>query len=184
MQYFFLTSFIAGLLAGVYAMFRGVERRRRGPAAARGPIGKEPEAQAIVSLPMAAAFATVFGATGYLLGRATTLGPLSRVGIAAAVGAAGAAGALALVAAWAVPSAREDVVDERFLLMGHVARVTSPIGAGAAGTIAFEHDGTPHAIMARSMDGAPLEAGTEVVIERVEGDVAYVEPWARVEERL
>lgn len=182
MQYVFLTAFIGGLLAGVYAMFGGVERRRRAPA--EGPIGSEPEGEAIVSLPMAAAFATVFGATGYLLGRATLLGPAGRLGIAAAVGAAGAAGALALVAAWAVPGARDEVVDERFLLMGHVARVVQPIGENEAGRIAFEHGGTRHAITARSMDGKPLESGTEVVIERVEGDVAYVEPWARVEERL
>ena len=182
MQVLFLTAFIAGLIVGVYAMFGGVERVRRGAAA--GPLGSEPDARAIVSLPMSAAFAAVFGLTGYLLGRSTLLGVGWRIAIAAVVGAAGAAGALALVAAWAVPSAREDVVDERFLLMGHVARVTQSIGEGAAGTIAFEHDGTRHAIMARSMDGTPLEAGTDVVIERVEGDVAYVEPWARVEERL
>ena len=185
MQYLFLSVFIAGLLTGVFAMFRGVERRRKAPVA--GPIGKEPEPSAIVSLPMAVAFATVFGAAGYLLGRTTTLGPVARVLIAALVGAAGAAGALALVAAWAVPSAREDEVDERFLLMGQVARVTGAIGAGgvgSAGTIAFEHDGTRHAIRAVSMDGTPLDAGTDVVIERVEGGIAYVEPWARVEERL
>lgn len=184
MQHLFLTLFIAGLLTGVYALFRGVERRRRGPV--DGPIGKEPEPSAMLSLPMAAAFATVFGLAGYLLGRFTTLGSASRVLVAAAVGAAGAMGALALVAAWAVPSARAEEVDERFLLMGQVARVTGAIGggAGSAGTIAFELDGTRHAIRALSMDGAPLETGTEVVIERVEDGIAYVEPWARVEERL
>lgn len=181
----FLASFIGGLLAGVGMMLRGVERRRPGSSgAAPAPIGAPPEARAVVSLPVAAAFATVFGLTGYLLGRATTIEPAGRVLLAAAVGAAGAAGALALVAAWAVPAARRDAVDARFLLMGHVARVTGAIGAGSAGMIAFEHDGTRHALEALSMDGAPLEAGTDVVIERVDGDVAYVEPWARVEERL
>ena len=31
---------------------------------------------------------------------------------------------------------------------------------------------------------APLAVGTEVVIERIEDDVAYVEAWTEVEKRL
>jgi hypothetical protein len=39
-------------------------------------------------------------------------------------------------------------------------------------------------VRARSWDGAPIDAGADVAIERVEGGVAYVERWAQVEARL
>jgi membrane protein implicated in regulation of membrane protease activity len=39
-------------------------------------------------------------------------------------------------------------------------------------------------LRARSLDDASVDEGTEVVIERIEGDLAYVEPWVQVEERL
>jgi hypothetical protein len=34
------------------------------------------------------------------------------------------------------------------------------------------------------LDGVLLEAGGDVVIERIEDGIAYVEPWDRVEARL
>ena len=83
-----------------------------------------------------------------------------------------------------VPSARDEVVDERYLLQGHFARVTSAIAGSEPGAIVYEVNGTRYATKALSVDGTPVDADTEVVIERVEDGVAYVEPWARVEERL
>jgi hypothetical protein len=35
-----------------------------------------------------------------------------------------------------------------------------------------------------SLDGQPIREGTDVVIERLDGNVAYVEPWSLVERRL
>jgi hypothetical protein len=37
---------------------------------------------------------------------------------------------------------------------------------------------------ARSLDHAPLVQGEDVVIDRLEDGVVYVESWTRVEERL
>jgi membrane protein implicated in regulation of membrane protease activity len=37
---------------------------------------------------------------------------------------------------------------------------------------------------ATSIDNEPVDAGTEVVIERIEGDMAIVEKWSSVERRL
>ena len=37
---------------------------------------------------------------------------------------------------------------------------------------------------AQSLDGTPVAVGTEVIIDRVEGGVAYVESWVEVEQRL
>ena len=39
-------------------------------------------------------------------------------------------------------------------------------------------------LRARGIDQSSLDVETEVVIERIEEDVAFVEPWAEVEKRL
>jgi membrane protein implicated in regulation of membrane protease activity len=77
-----------------------------------------------------------------------------------------------------------DVEDARYLLQGHPATVTAAIDRAGEGEIAYEADGRRWTVRARSWDGAPLVAGTDVAIERVEGGVAYVEGWAEVETRL
>ena len=75
MQLFYLAAFLTGLLLGVYAMIRGVERigtRGRSPEldAMGRPVGT---ARMALSAPTLGAFATVFGITGYLLWRYSTL---------------------------------------------------------------------------------------------------------------
>jgi len=84
--------------------------------------------------------------------------------------------------------------DPRYRFQGHVARVTQPFeprGAQApSGRIAFSFDGRRIELQALwSPEGGVDRKGSgrlddEVVIERIEGDMAYVEPWAVVEERL
>jgi hypothetical protein len=149
-----------------------------------GGGGMAPGYRFALNLPTAAGFATIFGMTGYLLARYSRLGPAADVAIAMAAGAAGAAGALALVAAWAIPAARSDVIDERYLLQGAFARVTAIADLGMTGTITYESEDLSHTAPAAGVDGARLEVGGDVVIDRIEDGVAYVEPWARVEARL
>jgi hypothetical protein len=181
MSALFLGSLLLGLLLGVFSMLHGVERQ--GEAAAV-PSRPDAEPSASLKLPLVAAFATGFGLVGYLLARYTTLPTVAQVGLAAAMGALGAFGAAAVVLKWAIPSAREEVVDERYLLQGHPARVVEAITGAAPGTIEYEVEGKRLLRQARSFDGAPIAAGTEVVIERVEEEIAYVEMWAVVEARL
>jgi hypothetical protein len=171
MAVLFLAAFIGGLVFTVFAMLNGVERRSR-----RGGFA--------INRPTAAGFAIVFGAVGYPLVHYTALSHEIVLIIACAAGAVGAGLALALVAAWAIPSARAEVVDERFLLQGSLARVVSVTDGGAEGTIVYEVDHVTHSAPARGLDGIRLDPMSEVVIERVEDGVAYVEPWARVEARL
>src|SRR5438477_9047980 len=99
----------------------------------------------------------------------------------------------------ATPSTDPDD-DPRYRFQGHVARVTEAIESridGAAGRIAFSFDGKRYEFRARWTPGdwqqeSQTEAQrqalgskeSEVVIERVEDDLAYVEPWVVVEERL
>jgi len=70
------------------------------------------------------------------------------------------------------------------LLQGHVARVVTSIAAGHEGRISFDYGSERRTLRARSLDDVAVDEGTEVVIERIEGDLAYVEPWLQVEQRL
>ncbi|HEX7939743.1 MAG TPA: hypothetical protein VF483_12225 [Gemmatimonadaceae bacterium] len=81
--------------------------------------------------------------------------------------------------------------DPRYRFQGNVARIVSPLGepGGADGRVAFVIDGRAREVTARWLPGTTVvtgdgQAGEEVVIEHVDGDVAYVEPWTLVESRL
>jgi membrane protein implicated in regulation of membrane protease activity len=172
-------------------MLAGVERPRRqaridvvGPTVSREALmAASSEISARFHIPLVAAFATSFGATGYLLGRYSSLGSLGQLGISAGIGAILAALAVVIVAGWALPGARRDIPDERYLLQGMIARVTDPIDT-AGGKIILEMNGTLHAVRAVSLNGGFITRGTEVVIERIEAGTAFVEPWSQVERRL
>jgi hypothetical protein len=88
------------------------------------------------------------------------------------------------VAAWAIPAAKAEVVDERYVLQGAPARVVSITDNGSSAVIEYQADGAKLTSRATGLDGVLLEAGGDVVIERIEDGIAYVEPWDRVEARL
>jgi membrane protein implicated in regulation of membrane protease activity len=186
----FVTTFIAGLLLGVRVMLHGVERPAPPPDRAPHEVagGHDPttEPSPLLNAQNVAAFLVTFGGVGSALVRSSGLA----LGAAFAVALLAAAGAVALsttlLAAWALPSARREVVDDRYLLQGHPATVTRSLGgeASAEGEITYESDGQQWTVPARSWDGVPIPSGEDVVIERFEGGVAYVEAWAQVETRL
>src|SRR5438105_9490628 len=168
----FLGAFILGLLLGVSIMLFGIERRST-------PDTVSSESVMRTSVPLIAAFAVGFGVAGYALSRVmSTAGAL----IAALLVGLGA-GLLTrwLVAKSASMPVEHDIDDERYVLQGHVARVTSSINAGREGRISFEVGTEQRTLRARSLDDASVDEGTEVIIERIEGDLAYVEPWLQVE---
>ena len=85
-----------------------------------------------------------------------------------------------VIAGWAVPSAARDVPDERYVLQGHLARVTRPINGAVNGEIAFEVEGRRQIATATSLDGTSIAVDAEVVIERLENGIAYVERWTTI----
>ena len=185
MQLFYLIAFLVGLVLGVYSMIRGVERigSSRSPEldALGRPIGT---ARMALTAPTVGAFATVFGITGYLIWRYSQLSVPAQ--LATAIGAAlvGTIVATRAVTHWATQAAEHDVVDERYLLQGHPAQVVAAIAATGSGEIAYDVGGRRYAVTAQSLDGTPVAVGTDVVIDRVENGVAYVELWVEVEQRL
>ena len=175
MPYFFLGSFICGLLLGVRLMFFGAERRSL-PSVDTLPLRR--------SEPAAVAFLVVFGVAGYLFTRHGGVSPI--------VGSAGA-GVVGLVCAAivtkvAIATARlrpeHDPDDHRYLLQGRVGIVTVAIPAGGEGMIRYEEIASTPTVRARDIAGGAIAAGCEVCIERVEDGVAHVEPWTLVEARL
>jgi membrane protein implicated in regulation of membrane protease activity len=185
MQLFYLAAFLTGLLLGVYAMIRGVERIGTGTRSpeldAMGrPVGVP---RIALSAPTVGAFATVFGITGYLLWRYSALELPLQLTIGLAAASVGTVIATMAVRRWATLAAEHDSVDERYLLQGHPAQVVSAIEQ-TGGEIVYLVGGKRYATAARSLDGTPVAVGTEVIIDRVEGGVAYVESWVEVEQRL
>jgi hypothetical protein len=175
MTYLFLASFIAGLLLGVRVMFFGAERQRRRSADALPLRRSEP---AIIG------FLLMFGVAGYLLTRRGTVPPGTGAIIAALLGLVWAVLVTRLAVATARVQPEHDPDDPRFALQGHVAVVSAAIPAEGEGTITFSDAGAQRTTRARTIDGSAIDAGEEVCIERLEDDVAFVELWAIVEQRL
>jgi len=183
-----VAAVLVGLLLAVRVMFFGVQRRldenhllhRRWPFAL-------------------AAFLVVGGTFLYAISSAARTGVTPMwLGVVVATAAVVGGGAWWLVKRSAsIPSTDPDD-DPRYRFQGHVARVIEPIaGVGsqgaptsASGRIAFNFDGRRYELRARWSAASPMnpsrtpEIEGEVVIDRVEDDVAYVEPWAAVEGRL
>lgn len=183
----FLAAFLAGLLLGVRAMLYGVERDAQAPFAIEPErIGREhrPGLPRVRWWPpLLGAFLTGFGVAGYL-----TLRETGRAGLALGIGTVAGAILAALASRLVRRAVRfvpeHDPDDPRYVLQGHVATVTAPIAADAEGEVAYAVEGAHHVARARAIDGSPVDVGAEVVIERIEDGVAYVEPWASVEQRL
>lgn len=176
MTYLYLASFVIGLLLAVRIMIYGVERPRE-----ENPSG---ERSFRLSPAVIVAFTVIFGLVGYSFARSAAVGPGAVAAIAVALGIFAAIVAARLVRKWWTITPEHDVDDERYVLQGHLARVTKAVGADVEGEVSFEVGSEQRVVRALSLDTAQLAAGTEVVIERIDGDVAYVEAWADVEKRL
>jgi murein DD-endopeptidase MepM/ murein hydrolase activator NlpD len=177
-----VAAFLAGLLLWVRVMFFGVRRQvgehvlhhRRWPLAL-------------------SAFLVVAGVLGYWrAGTAMSTGWAILILSAAALAGLGA---WMLVAKSAAIPSTDPEDDPRYRFQGHVARVVKPITgvvADAPGRITFQFDGRTYEFGARWAPEADLGGGqlasapvdSEVVIEFIDGDMAFVEPWVVVEKRL
>lgn len=176
MTILYLASFIGGLVYAVRVMLNGVERPREDH-----PSG---ERSFRVSPPVVATFAVVFGVAGYALTRRAPDAVVTNVLIAAGLGVLFSVIAARLVLKWWTLTPEHDVAGEREMLQGHLARVTKSIRADVDGEVAFDFANEHRVLRARSCDAGALVAGTEVVIEHIDDNVAYVEAWAEVEKRL
>jgi len=168
----FLVVFITGLLLAVFAMLNGVRRNQ-----SRAP-------SAFFNLPAVAAFAIGFGAAGYPLASRTQLPVWGILLIATAIGALAISGMITLLAQWAFRGIPAASAAEEQEIQGHLAIVTRDVTASTPGEISYEYLGRKVRISARPISTKALLVGAEVVIDRIEDGVAFVEEWAVVERRL
>jgi membrane protein implicated in regulation of membrane protease activity len=175
MMILYLASFIGGLLLAVRVMILGVETPRD-----QHPSG---ERSFRLSPAVIAVFAVVFGVIGYIAGRKST-NHVVDITIAVLAAVVSALATARWVKRWWVITPEHEVDDERYVLQGHLARVTKPIAADVDGEVVFEVEGKHQVLRARNFEAGALSAGTDVVIERIEDDIAYVESWQEVEKRL
>lgn len=175
MSFLFLVAFIAGLLLGVRLMFFGAERRR---------LHEETDIPLRRSEPAIVGFLVMFGVAGYLLTRHGTMSTGAGTATAVLLGVAWAGVVTRVAIATARLRPEHDPDDPRYRLQGHVALVTTAIPARGEGTIALHEGASPRTFRARTLDESGVPEGQEVCIERIDDQVAYVEPWASVEARL
>ena len=185
----FLSVLLLGLMAGVRAMLLGTEHLPSGvmlpaPHERKSEHVTDAEPSALFNWASVAAFAFAFGLAGYLFTRFSAFSVPVLVVIAIVSGGAAMAVQSLLIARWAIPSARADQVDERYLLQGTIGRVTRAIPAEGEGELQYTLDNVTYTLPARELGGVAIDSNVEVVMDRVEAGVAYVEPWAQVEQRL
>ena len=172
-----LVAFIGGLVLAVFTMLHGVEyaRRRRNRSHAPSPF---------FNLPTVAAFAVGFGAVAYPLASRTRLPAWAIILIAIGGGALAITGMITLLARWALRGLAAPFSSDAHEIQGTVAVVTADITAARPGEIAYEYLGKKELVPARSLGANVIRSGSEVVIDRIEEGVAFVEEWAVVEQRL
>src|ERR1043166_686996 len=138
MTILFLASLIGGLLLAVRVMMYGVERPRE-----ENPDG---ERSFRLSPPVVSAFAMVFGLVGYLLSRRLGAALGMTMGVAAVVAVIAASATAYFVRKWWTVTPEHEHEDERYILQGHIARVTKPIRADVEGEVAYELGDKRHVV--------------------------------------
>lgn len=123
------------------------------------------------------AFLAFFGGSGWVLYSSVGLAPALALIVATVIGVGG--GAVVFVFLVKVLLASQRFMDPAATRMeGTVARVSMAIRADGTGEIVFSRNGSRRSEGARSATGEAIASGTEVVVVRYEGGLAYVEPWA------
>ncbi len=122
------------------------------------------------------AFLLWFGASGYLLARFADWRMMLVLAAATACGLAGAA-----VVFWffaRVLMANEKPLDPLdYDMTGVLGRLSGSMRPQGTGEMIFTQQGRRRGVAVRSETGQPLAGGTEVIVTRYEGGIAYVRTW-------
>lgn len=127
------------------------------------------------------AFMTWFGGIGYLVSTYSHLVVLTTV-LMAAIGGAVGAGIIFVFMAKVLAPDQIPLNPADYYLPGTLGRVTVTIPSHGTGEIVYSQAGTRKSVAARAADGASIVKGTEVIVLRYEGGIAYTRPWDHVAE--
>lgn len=181
----YVIALLCGVGLGLRLMLGGVLKDAVPGADESGSAAATRRARARLLTPLAASVLASFGLTGAALSRGTGWGTATI--LITSLGVAGASVGLASwVRSWALdPRAPADPDDDpRYVVQGLPALVTRAIAVARAGEITWRMNGRTEVTPARTLDGADMTEGTEVVIDRLVDGVAWVESWRQVEARL
>jgi hypothetical protein len=122
------------------------------------------------------AFLAWFGGAGYILTRTSHL--VAAVSLSLAAVAGFVAGTIVYRFMVKLTHAGDSLMlDEDYRIEGCVGTLSLPIRQQGTGEVIFSLGGVRRCAGARSEDGAPVDKGAEVVIERYEKGIAYVKRW-------
>ena len=173
----YASIFGVGLLTSVYAMLHGSIRIHPDPEDITPP-------PAAFNTPVIGAALLLFGAVGYPVSKYSQIGAVPTLIISLLAAGAGWTAMSMLMAKWAFKGPIHDPHEELEELQGTVALVVKDISPDTLGEINYTFRDRRLTIRARSIDGGAIAAGTEVVIEKIENDIADVELWSIVEQRI
>jgi len=151
-----------------------------GHAITHGDHGVSPKGHATEASPFnlttITAFMAFFGGSGWVTYTSTGAGAAIALIVATVIGVAG--GAVVFWFLVKVLMAGQKFMDpSESRIESTIAQVTIPMQGTSVGEIVFSRQGARRSEGARSATGVPIARGTEVVIVRYEGGLAYVEPW-------
>lgn len=122
----------------------------------------------------------IFGLLGYLLHNFTDLGVTLTLILALALGVACALAVGALITRLVISLQSTTLTRESSQLEGRLGAVSMAIREGGIGEVIFTSArGARQSVGARSRDGMPIPADTEVVILSYADGIASVQPWDR-----
>lgn len=128
----------------------------------------------------AAAFLMWFGAAGYLLDRFAGWGWAMAAIAAAPFGVIGAGLVFWFLAR--VVWANEKPLDPAdYDMTGTLGKLSGPLRERGTGEMIFTQQGRRLGVPVRSEAGAALPSGTEVIVTRYEGGIAYVRTWEELQ---
>jgi membrane protein implicated in regulation of membrane protease activity len=125
------------------------------------------------------AFMTWFGGIGYLVAAYSRLVALGTVVLALLGGVVGAGIIFVFMAKVLAPD-QKPLNPADYYLPGTLGRVTVTIPSHGTGEIVYTQAGTRKTVAARAADGSAIAKGTEVVVLRYDGGIAYARPWDHV----
>ncbi len=122
------------------------------------------------------AFLAWFGGAGYLLTVWKQVGFLAVFALATGFGLVGGMVVFAFISK-VLMRTDSTLYESDYRMEGLLGHVSVGIRAGGTGEIIFSQEGVRRTCGARSEEGGEIAKGTEVVITRYEGGIAYVRRW-------
>ena len=125
-------------------------------------------------------FLLIFGVLGYLLRNFGALPTVVTLLLALVVGLVCSGATSLLLARLFLLETPRSLTRESSRMEGRLAEVSIAVRAGGIGEVIYQGEtGGRHSVGARSSDGEPIPAGTQVVILDYEDGIARVQPWDR-----